>query len=113
MRYTEKDGKLILESVSDDKWNKAISKLSQLEDIEEELGLPLVAYHKLMDCLYCGDKSKIFCKTEDGIIEVGILEIDYCKKKVIFYKDKNYNDDFVYGLYSYGETWSFSKEELK
>lgn len=90
----------------------SIHKLGQLEDIEDELGIDLKVYHKLMDMLYCSEPNILYVKDKDGIIQVGILEIDYCKKKIIFYKDKNYNDDYVYGFWQYGKSWALTKEEL-
>ena len=92
---------------------KTFDKLGQLEDIEEELGIDLRVYHKLMDMLYCGESNILYVKDKDVIIQVGILEIDYCKKKIIFYKDKNYNDDYIYGFLQYGKTWAFTREELE
>ena len=93
--------------------NRVIDKLGQLEDIEEELGIELKVYHKLMSMLYCGDENKLYVKDKNAIIQVGILEIDYCKKKILFYKDKNYNDDYVYGFGQYGKAWALTKEELE
>ena len=90
----------------------AEEKLCQLEDIEEELGIDLKVYHTLMDMLYCGAPNVLYVKDKDVIVQVGVLEIDYCKKKIILYKDKNYNDDYVYGFCQYGETWALTKEEL-
>lgn len=90
-------------------------KLGQLEDIEEKLGIDLTVYHKLMDMLYCGEPNVLYVKDKDRIIQVGILEIDYCKKKIIFYEGNwysNYNDDYVYGFIQYGKTWALTKEEL-
>lgn len=89
-----------------------LDKLGQLEDIEDELGIDLKVYHKLMDMLYCGEPNVLYVKDEDEIIQVGVLEIDYCKKKIIFYKDKSYSDDYVYGFIQYGKTWALTKEEL-
>ena len=87
-------------------------KLGPLEDIEEELGMELKVYHKLMSMLYCSEPNIIYVKDKEKIVQVGILEIDYCKKKIIFYKDKSYNDDYVYGFAQYGKTWALDKEEL-
>ena len=91
----------------------AQEKLCLLEDIEEELGMELKIYHKLMSMLYCGEPNILYVKDKDMIVQVGILEIDYCKKKIIFYKDSSYNDDYVYGFIQYGETWALTKGELK
>lgn len=90
-------------------------KLGQLENIEEKLGIDLKVFHKLMDILYCnepGEPNSLYVKDKDMIIQVGILEIDYCKKKIIFYKDSSYNDDYIYNFFQYGKTWALTKEEL-
>ena len=91
----------------------AEEKLCQLEDIEEELGMELKVYHKLMNMLYCGKPNMLYVKDKDTIVQVCILEIDYCKKKIIFYKDSSYNDDYVYGFAQYGKTFALTKEELE
>ena len=90
------------------------NKLGQLEDIEEELGMELKVYHKLMNMLYCGKKypNILYVKDKDTIVQVGILEIDYCKKKIIFYKDRSYNEDYVYAFIQYGKTFALTREEL-
>ena len=91
----------------------AEEKLCQLEDIENELGMELKMYHKLLNMLYCGEPNILYVKdNKDTIVQVGILEIDYCKKKIIFYKDSSYNDDYVYNFAQYGETFALTKEEL-
>lgn len=89
-----------------------LTELGLLEDIEEELGMELKIYHKLMNMLYCGKPNILYVKDKDTIVQVGILEIDYCKKKIIFYKDSSYNDDYVYGFAQYGKTWALTKEDL-
>ena len=91
----------------------AEEKLCNLEDIEEELGMELKVYHKLMNMLYCNKTNILYVKDKDTIVQVGILEIDYCKKKIIFYKDSSYNDDYVYGFAQYGKTFALTKEELE
>ena len=90
-------------------------KLKSLEDLEDELGMELKVYHKLMNMLYCGKKypNILYVKDKDNIVQVGILEIDYCKKKIIFYKDKSYNEDYVYAFIQYGKTFALTREELK
>ena len=96
-----------------DNFNAEYAKLADLEDIEEELGMELKVYHKLMNMLYCGEPNILYVKDKDKIVQVGILEIDYCKKKIIFYKDSSYNDDYVYGFAQYGKTFALTKEELE
>lgn len=90
-------------------------KLGQLENIEEKLGIDLKVFHKLMEILYCnepGEPNSLYVKDKDMIVQVGILEIDYYKKKIIFYKDSSYNDDYIYNFFQYGKTWALTKEEL-
>ena len=96
--------------ISDD---MIFNKLGKLEDIEEELGMELKVYHKLMNMLYCGEPNILYVKDKDMIIQVSVLEIDYCKKKIIFYKDNSYNADYVYGFIQYGKTFALTREELE
>ena len=93
--------------------SKDLDLFEEYRKIEKELGLDLKVYHKLMNILYCGEPNILYIKDKDKIVQVGILEIDYCKKKIIFYKDKSYNDDYVYGFIQYGKTWSLDKGDLE
>lgn len=86
-----------------DNFNAEYAKLVDLEDIEEELGIDLKVYHKLMNMLYCGEPNVLYVKDKGVVVQVGILEIDYCKKKIIFYKDENYKDDYIYEFSTYGK----------
>lgn len=92
---------------------KDLDRLEEYIKIEKELGLDLKVYHKLMNMLYCGEPNILYVKDKDKIVQVGILEIDYCKKKIIFYKDKSYNEDYVYGFIQYGKNWSLDKGDLE
>lgn len=92
---------------------KDLDRLEEYIKIEKELGIDLKVYHKLMNMLYCGEPNILYVKDKDKIVQVGILEIDYCKKKIIFYKDKSYNEDYVYGFIQYGKTWALTREELE
>ena len=92
---------------------KDLDRLEEYIKIEKELGLDLKVYHKLMNMLYCGEPNILYVKDKDKIVQVGILEIDYCKKKIIFYKDKSYNEDYVYNFIQYGKTFALTKEELE
>ena len=105
----------IFEHETKGKYYDLVHKLGVLEDIEEELGMELKVYHKLMSMLYCGKKypNILYVKDKDTIVQVGILEIDYCKKKIIFYKDKSYNEDYVYAFIQYGKTFALTREELE
>ena len=92
---------------------KDLDRLEEYIKIEKELGLDLKVYHKLMNMLYCGEPNILYVKDKDKIVQVGILEIDYCKKKIIFYKDKSYNEDYVYGFIQYRKNWSLDKGDLE
>ena len=92
---------------------KDLDRLEKLEDVEEEIGMELKVYHKLMNMLYCGEPNILYVKDKDMIIQVSVLEIDYCKKKIIFYKDNSYNADYVYGFIQYGKTFALTREELE
>ena len=96
-----------------DNFNAEYAKLADLEDIEEEIGMELKVYHKLMKMLYCGEPNILYVKDKNTIVQVSILEVDYCKKKIIFYKDSSYNDDYVYNFIQYGKTFALTKEELE
>ena len=92
---------------------KDLDRLEEYIKIEKELGIDLKVYHKLMSMLYCGEPNILYVKDKDTIVQVSILELDYCKKKIIFYKDKSYNEDYVYGFIQYGKTWSLDKGDLE
>ena len=96
-----------------DNFNAEYAKLADLEDIEEELGMELKVYHKLMSMLYCGEPNILYVKNKDTIVQVGILEIDYCKKKIIFYEDFSDIDGYIYNFAQYGETFALTKGELE
>lgn len=93
--------------------SKDLDLFEEYKKIEKELGIDLKVYHKLMNMLYCGEPNILYVKDKDKIVQVGILEIDYCKKKIIFYKDKSYNEDYVYGFIQYGKNWSLDKGDLE
>lgn len=123
MRLTKKNNKLgSWTQLVDDylpahniKHKQCVNKLGRIEDTEEELGLDLIIYHRIMNMLYCGEPNNVYIKEADNIVEAHILEIDYCKKKIIFYKGnyEDYDDEYVYGFYQYAELWALTKEELK
>ena len=92
---------------------KDLDRLEEYRKIEKELGIDLKVYHKLMSMLYCGEPNILYVKDKDTIVQVSILELDYCKKKIIFYKDKSYNEDYVYAFIQYGKTFALTREELK
>ena len=92
---------------------KDLDRLEEYSKIEKELGIDLKVYHKLMNMLYCGEPNILYVKDKDMIIQVSILEIDYCKKKIIFYEDISDVDGYIYNFIQYGKTFALTKEELE
>lgn len=120
MRLTVKGTKIKLSDTEryDLQDHKMFTKLSQLEDIEEELGIDLVTLHKaLYDGFYfisreCGKiwdtrlyLKPLFCAYNKTI------EIQQYVDNAGGYWYKNTNE-FV-RLKDYGKTWALTKEELE
>lgn len=133
MRLTEEDGTLRLESINDDKWNKAINKLGQLEDIEDELGIDLITLFKAFKNGIWSKGSRYHgCCTENEpcFIKPTALELG-----TVWYTEKEhkndidssseesgalclYTHDYELEVYcvrvkDYGRTWALTKEELE
>ena len=79
---------------------KAIDKLGQLEDIEEELGVDLVKLLSAKEIYFYqyNEPIKDFC-------------IDFNKKTISDYYESDINS--TYSFDEYGKYWAFTKEELK
>ena len=80
-----------------------LSKLGQLEDIEEELGIDL-------DTLFKALKNGIWTKTKNDIskhLTVALKKRHRTKEYWLFYRPYSH----VY-LKDYGKTWALTKEEL-
>lgn len=99
-----------------------LDKLGQLEDIEEEKGLPLPVYIKLLESEYLGAEEVevwVIYKEDDDNIEKHHKEInkrfinsvDFDEKTVDFqgYQEWTYDVPFS----KYGVTWALTKEELE
>lgn len=80
-------------------------KLSQLEDIEEELGIDLI---KLFDCIRNG---KGIWKRKYG--DSNELINTRCMLTCEFGYWRVYDRETIYELKDYGKTWALTKEELK
>ena len=82
----------------------ATNKLGRLEDIEEELGIDLVALFKALKCGVCIKDEGYFNNTD---IYFHPLEMEF----VIEWANK---DNMGYEcLKDYGKTWALTKEELE
>jgi hypothetical protein len=80
---------------------QCVEKLGKLEDIEEELGIPLEVLFKAL-------KEGVWVKEDMWnnnykIINSGYVINEYCI----------YNNDFARSTKDYGETWALTKEELE
>ena len=110
MRLTEIDGTLRLESVNDDKWNKAISKLGQLEDIEEELGIDLITLFKALNEGSWFKDPRYNHEGEIYFSEAELYKSPWGKVKHSLYETTR---RFNFSLKDYGKTWALTKEELE
>ena len=109
MRFTNKDGTICYwwhkrnEPEEIHKQELANQKLSQLEDIEEELGIDLIILFKALTQgiyikptnIYVGSPYLCFAENENRELEFQFKVVD------TWYKVKDY-----------GKTWALTKEEL-
>lgn len=103
MRLTYKDPKTAggYNSVASDDF-ACVTKLGQLEDIEEELGIDLVTLFKAL-------KDGIFV---DGHSEREYVFLDVNEKELFTINDFECTY-FAASLRQYGKFWALTKEELK
>lgn len=124
-RLTNKETKIKLSDTKryDLQDHKMFAKLSELEDIEEELGIDLITLFKAM-------KNDIYVKQGEKIIKKEIKDIRCSKGLTAHYElngkqyDKTGAIMILYGdynsqycdftnVYTYGRVWALTKEELK
>ena len=88
----------------------AVDKLGELEDIEEELGCPLVVREKALDSFYCpkleNDKKLLNYYVFAFNNEELFIRLIYSQY------DDYYNEETTVALKDYGKTW-WLKEDLK
>ena len=104
MRLTEKDkyGLYVDNNCIVPQSNDIITKLGQLEDIEEELGIDLLTLFKVLkNGCYVKPWKEIKYSYE---IRTGSDNIH------LFLLDENDND---YSFKDYGKTWALTREELE
>lgn len=104
MRFTNKNQ--ILEGFNG---YDIIKKLSDLEDIEEELGIGLLTLFN------ASQQGYIFVKNVFGEINSReIYDIDIYTKIIVYYLEYQPERQFMHqSLYMYGKTWALTKEELE
>lgn len=93
--------------------NAAIQKLGELEDIEEELGIDLVTFHKAL-------KNGVYYKvTDKSSTDFGKIFFD---RYVLWGWNQNPDGSYfavmqsqlqLFNLKDYGKTWALTREELK
>jgi hypothetical protein len=90
---------------------KPIDKLYAIENIEEELGIPLeVLFKALKDGIYCVRK-------EDERPYIYFYEklklVPYDDNYLLSVYDEDYEETFIRNLKDYGKTWALTSEELE
>lgn len=90
-----------------DLFTKLYCKLEQLEDIEEDLGVDLITFSKVLKQKFVFNKEKI---------KVDLLSIffDFETNKIYMYGYiKNTFEDVRLYAKDYGKTWALTREELQ
>ena len=111
MRYTIKE----LHIVND--MNKAMDKLSKLEDIEDNIGIDLITLFKVWnDGVYLYTDNCGYSKLHVGKVKYKNGDtIDLENKCFIINECCGQGDYHTHTLYfkDYGKTWALTREELK
>ena len=90
---------------------QCVEKLGKLEDIEQELGIPLEVLFKAL-------KEGVWVKhlpiERKNITYYKVCELHYYKESVwvLWICDRN-GDEFIRVLKDYGKTWALTREELE
>lgn len=94
--------------------NKALDKLSQLEDIEEELGIDLITLFNVLK------SHEVICKHECGIVyhettlEKHIISgFAFDDEYYGLWVYDNFDDEIFLYTKDYGKTWALTREELE
>ena len=91
-------------------FNKIYRKLSQLEDIEEELGIDLITLFKAQQIYW---RIKYIDTGEYSEIKKSYrVHYDFTRKQFLVYWEYDYFG-FSLELKDYGKTWALTKEELE
>ena len=91
--------------------NKAINKLGQLEDIEDEIGISLILRHRIETKVLKNYKSPLFCIGLDNKVH----EVSFYKlvpDGIIILDGEHENEKFELFYKDYKKTWALTKEEL-
>ena len=114
---TRKAGIYVFDNISKtedeyiEKENQMVQKFGQLEDVEEELGIDLIKFVKVLKA------PEIYVKSRNEILEVPhcdiCWDIEVNKISIVLEEDKNHTLYSIYHLKDYGKTWALTKEELE
>ena len=86
-------------------FGEGISKLGQLEDIEDELGIDLITLFKAM-------KEGCYAYENGRIYKMKIVRVDSDElNSIILFRNASYGGS-SYFLKDYGKTWSLDKNDL-
>lgn len=93
-------------------------ELRRYRILEDELGMSALTYHRVMKSMYCGadygaGPGKAFYRKGGEIVSAWIIQVDYCKKKVLLGDPNVDGDEAVFLFSSYGDSWSLRKEDLE
>lgn len=108
MRLTKKDGKTYFMFDRNANWKRSaeITKLGQLEDIEDELGIDLITLFKAL-------RNGVYYKLNLGQAEkVDDVSLNCCVSTGYFIHFEYLNYDICLDTKDYGKTWALTKEEL-
>ena len=102
-----------IEEYSTKNKRKAVNKLGKLEDIEDELGIDLITFHKAL-------KNGVYYKViEKDSVNFGKIFFD---RYVLWGWNKDTDGSYfaimqsvlqMFNLKDYGKTWALTKEELE
>lgn len=88
-----------------DDMNKAMDKLEQLEDLEEELGIDLITLFKALKQMFVFHKENV---------KIELLGLHIKSNELCLYGFVEDTTQAVYlSLKDYGKTWALTKEELE
>ena len=95
-----------------------ITKLGQLEDIEEELGIDLITLFKALKEGFYGTSYGTSKEEKHFVSYYELSDIDIKKYDgkiafIYYLGNMSYSDFIVYKLEDYGNTWALTREELE
>lgn len=92
-----------------------IYKLGQLEDIEEELGIDLITFIRIIKMLCKDADNKIYVKFLDCVDEINIVcpELNLEDRCIVEHYHPDAPCDNYYYFKDYAKKWALTSEELR